>query len=420
VSTPAPDGRVVSINVSAGGVPKLPVDEARVAETGVQGDRQHERTVHGGPTRAVSLLAMETIERLAAEGHPIEPGSAGENLTTWGIEIGRLAPGTRLLIGADPDAVVELELNVPANPCKTIRASFIGGRFLRLSPREHPGDTRVYAWVRRPGTIRANDPIRVLPPAADSEGAAFPTINAYEDLEAGSTLALWQATQAAGYAMRVVDDGELLMGSCDALPGPAWNQVRGFDTLPTELPRMRRFASAAANPVVVHARSVPWPGAVPSDVQVLHAAAPDGVARVKIAGDVTIREATPADAAAAIEILIAASAIEEPAATAWRAIARVPPRHGSHRLVAEVDGRLAATATVRVRGETGLLRGAAVLPEFRGRGLQMALTAARAALAGEHGVELLVVTAAPGSHSEQNLRRSGFEPVAEIAAYSLR
>jgi MOSC domain-containing protein YiiM len=334
MSLPEPVGRVLSINVSTGGVPKLPVAEARVAETGVEGDRQRETTVHGGPTRAVSLLAMEAIERVQAEGHPIEPGSAGENLTTWGVEVGRLAPGSRLLIGPDPETAVELELNVPANPCKTIRESFIDGRFLRLSPREHPGDTRVYAWVRRPGTIHTNDPIRVLPALPESEGVAFPVIDAYEAIEAGSTLALWQATQAAGFPMRVVDDGELLMGSCDALPGSAWNQVRGYDTLPRELPRIRRFASAAANPVVVHARRPPWPDARPSDVQVLHATAPDGVARVKLAGDVTIREPTAGEASAAVEIMLAASGIDEPQAAAWRAIAQLPLRHGSHRFVA--------------------------------------------------------------------------------------
>jgi hypothetical protein len=49
----------------------------------------------------------------------------------------------------------------------------------------------------------------------------------------------------------------------------------------------------------------------------------------------------------------------------------------------------------------------------------MALTAARAARAKELGADLLVVTASPGTRSEQNLRRSGFAPVAEIGAYTL-
>lgn len=196
---PPPTGRVLHVNVSSGGVPKLPVPEAAVTEHGVEGDRQRETTVHGGPTRAVSLLAIEAIERVQADGHPIEPGSAGENLTTTGIEVGRLAAGTRLLIGEDPSSAVELELNVPANPCKTIRASFRDGRFARLANDNHPGDTRVYAWVRRPGTVRPGDPIRVLAPVPGGEGITFPIVDAYEAAEEASTLALWQAATAAGY-----------------------------------------------------------------------------------------------------------------------------------------------------------------------------------------------------------------------------
>lgn len=417
---PSPTGRVLSINVSPGGVPKLPVQVARVTEGGVEGDRQRETTVHGGPTRAVSLLAIEAIERVQADGHPIEPGSAGENLTTAGVEIGRLAPGTRLLIGDDPATAVELELNVPANPCKTIRESFRGGQFSRLSAKTHPGDTRVYAWVRRPGTVRAGDPIRILAPLPDAEGTTFPIFDAYEAVEQGSTLGLWQAARAAGYDLRIVDDGELLMGSSPDLPGSAFNQIRGFDTLPHALPRMERFAAEARHPVVVHARRPPWPGATPADEQVLLTAEPDGVARFKLAGDILLREADPvADAGAWAEILIAAGGIEEPLATAWRALATHLGRHGTQRWIAELDGVPVGTATLRVRGETGLLRGAAVLPSARGRGLHLALTAIRAGRASELGATRLVVTASPGSASERNLLRSGFQPVGRIGAYRL-
>jgi len=58
-------------------------------ERGVEGDRQLGATVHGGPHRAVSILGIEAIQRVAAEGHPIEPGSTGENLTTEGFDVRR-------------------------------------------------------------------------------------------------------------------------------------------------------------------------------------------------------------------------------------------------------------------------------------------------------------------------------------------
>jgi MOSC domain-containing protein YiiM len=79
-------GRVARLNVSDGGVPKLPVAEARLTPTGLVGDRQRFPLIHGGPDRALSLFSLEIIERLRAEGHPIEPGSTGENLTVAGLD----------------------------------------------------------------------------------------------------------------------------------------------------------------------------------------------------------------------------------------------------------------------------------------------------------------------------------------------
>ena len=70
---PMNDARLLQVNVSPGGVPKLPVPSARVTTPGVEGDRQADATVHGGPHRAVSILAIEAIRRVAAEGHPIAP-----------------------------------------------------------------------------------------------------------------------------------------------------------------------------------------------------------------------------------------------------------------------------------------------------------------------------------------------------------
>ena len=72
-------GRVVQVNVNPqGGVPKHAVAATEITAEGVAGDRQRDRRHHGGPQRAVSLFAMERIEALRAEGHPIAPGSTGD------------------------------------------------------------------------------------------------------------------------------------------------------------------------------------------------------------------------------------------------------------------------------------------------------------------------------------------------------
>ena len=157
-------GRVVRVNISPGGVPKGPVPSARVGRLGLEGDAHQHDGVHGGPHRAICLFAIEAIRRVAADGHPIAPGTVGENLTTEGIELAALAPGTRLAIGAD----VLLELSGPANPCDVIRGSFRGGKSGRISILKHPLDSRVYARVLAGGTIAAGDVIRVLSPAPDS------------------------------------------------------------------------------------------------------------------------------------------------------------------------------------------------------------------------------------------------------------
>lgn len=151
-------GRIVQINTSRGGVPKLPVVEARVSELGLAGDLHDDIVGHGGPTRAVCLYTIEQIERLQAEGHPIYPGAAGENVTLGGVALAELTPGTRLALGDD----VVIEITGYTTPCKTIREVFNDGDFSRISHKTHPGESRVYARVVREGLLRTGAVVRVL------------------------------------------------------------------------------------------------------------------------------------------------------------------------------------------------------------------------------------------------------------------
>jgi MOSC domain-containing protein YiiM len=150
-------GRVVQINVSKGGVPKLPVPSAHVTRGGLSGDRQKDLRYHGGPERAVSCLALEVIERVAREGHPIAPGTTGENFTLAGLDWSAARPGARLAFAGG----VELEITDFAAPCSTIRASFAGGAFDRLSDKTHPGESRVYCRVLVEGEVKAGETVRL-------------------------------------------------------------------------------------------------------------------------------------------------------------------------------------------------------------------------------------------------------------------
>lgn len=154
----AGEGRIASLNVSAGGVPKLPVAEARIGPLGMEGDRQAHPEVHGGPDRALCLFSAEVIERLQAEGHPIAPGSTGENVTVSGVAWEAMVPGSRWRLGEE----VEIEVTRPTTPCKTIRGSFRGGDFNRIHHQLHPGESRVYARVLRGGVVRVGDAVRAI------------------------------------------------------------------------------------------------------------------------------------------------------------------------------------------------------------------------------------------------------------------
>ncbi|MGB3138562.1 MAG: MOSC domain-containing protein, partial [Nodosilinea sp.] len=145
-------GRVVQINTSSGGVPKLPVDSAVVTAAGLAGDQQQDLRFHGGPDRALCLWSLEVIEVLQAEGHPILPGSAGENLTLAGVDWGGLGPGSQLQIGE-----VCIEITDYAPPCRTLTRCFSDRRFSRISQAHYPGSSRLYARVKQGGTITTGD-----------------------------------------------------------------------------------------------------------------------------------------------------------------------------------------------------------------------------------------------------------------------
>ena len=149
--------RLHQISVSDGGVPKLPVPEARITVNGVAGDRQRSPDIHGGPDRAVCLFSLEIIEALRAEGHSITPGSSGENLTISGLDWAHLKPGDRLRIG---DAV-KLEILSYTFPCQLNAQWFLQGNFNRINQKKHPGWSRVYARVLTEGVVRPGDSVTV-------------------------------------------------------------------------------------------------------------------------------------------------------------------------------------------------------------------------------------------------------------------
>jgi MOSC domain-containing protein YiiM len=150
------EGRLVQVSVSDGGVPKRPVQRAVVTAGGLQGDRQHERRHHGRPFQAVCIWSADVIDELSAAGHPIAPGSAGENLTLRGVDWGTLRPGALIWAGQ-----VLLELSFPATPCRKQAQWFSDGDFSRIAHEVNPRWARWYGWVRAPGEVHPGERIIV-------------------------------------------------------------------------------------------------------------------------------------------------------------------------------------------------------------------------------------------------------------------
>jgi MOSC domain-containing protein YiiM len=118
-----------------------------VADHGLQGD------AHAGPWhRQVSLLALESIDKMRALGLDVGPGDFAENLTTEGIELFTLPIGTRLKLGAKALGEVTQIGKVCHDRCAIY---YQAGDC--IMPREG-----IFIRVLQSGPIMAGDPVAVV------------------------------------------------------------------------------------------------------------------------------------------------------------------------------------------------------------------------------------------------------------------
>jgi MOSC domain-containing protein YiiM/GNAT superfamily N-acetyltransferase len=406
-------GRLLHVNVSRGGVPKRQVDAARITVMGVEGDRQSAVTVHGGPYRAVSILGIEAIERVAAEGHPIAPGTTGENLTTQGFDVSLLPPGTRLAIGDE----VELELAALAGPCETIRDSFRDGRFARLGAGKHPGDSRMYARVIAEGEVRPGDVILIRPPADDAAELHELAVR-LDEAEASWSRALWGAARDGGEAVHVIADGDLSIAATPEVAWPSFNCAIGLVMLPHLVGRATEHFDRHGVTGWLLAEAPPLPSLPVSWEEGRHAAAPDAIVRTASAAGIGVRELARDEVGPWSEIVAAASDMQPVLARAWRAAEGGLARHAHHhRFIASLDGKPVGAASLHTHHGVGWLCAASVLAEARGRGVQRELLAARAERAVALRCDVIGAAAIDGGASAENVRRMGFRRVATRRAY---
>jgi MOSC domain-containing protein YiiM len=119
-----------------------------VVEHGLKDD------AHAGPWhRQVSLLAMESIEKMRAMGLKVGPGDFAENLTTEGIDLVSLPIGTHLKIG--PQAIGEV--TQIGKECHT-RCAIYQQAGDCVMPREG-----IFIKVINGGLVKSGDSIEMIP-----------------------------------------------------------------------------------------------------------------------------------------------------------------------------------------------------------------------------------------------------------------
>ncbi|MEN8145266.1 MAG: MOSC domain-containing protein [Gemmatimonadota bacterium] len=169
---------------AASAIWKEPAD-GRVALRGInfEGDEQADRTVHGGPDKAVYSYSLEDYGWWSEQlGRSPDFGEFGENLTTEGLNLTDAVVGERWEVGT-----AVLEISEPRMPCWKLAARMNDPAFPRLFTRaQRPG---AYLRIVSEGDIGADDEIRVIsrPPHALTVGDVF-RIYAVDRHEAGRLL----------------------------------------------------------------------------------------------------------------------------------------------------------------------------------------------------------------------------------------
>jgi MOSC domain-containing protein YiiM len=128
----------------------------QVLGVNVAGDDQADRSVHGGPDKAVYAYAREDINWWEGElGRPLEHGTFGENLTVRGLDVTNSLVGDRWRIGT-----TLLEVSQPRLPCFKLGLRMGDPLFVkRFAAALRPG---AYLRIVEKGEVAAGDTVEVV------------------------------------------------------------------------------------------------------------------------------------------------------------------------------------------------------------------------------------------------------------------
>jgi MOSC domain-containing protein YiiM len=143
------EGKVVAVNTSEKkGVQKKNASRVYLKENfGIEGDAHASDEWH----RQVSLLGIESIEKMRASGLDLHPGDFAENITTEGINLTSLPIGAKIIIGKD----VELEVSQIGKVCHDRCAIYYQAGDC-VMPREG-----IFVKVIKGGWVKPGDTIKV-------------------------------------------------------------------------------------------------------------------------------------------------------------------------------------------------------------------------------------------------------------------
>ncbi|MSS77766.1 MOSC domain-containing protein [Anaerococcus sp. AGMB00486] len=142
------DGKIISINISkTKGVKKIPQDKGVFIENFGLKDDAHAGNWH----RQVSLLAIESINKMENENIKFKPGDFAENLTTEGIKLYDFPLGTKFEIGE-----CLLEITQIGKKCHD------GCEIKKMTGYCIMPKEGIFAKVLRGGLIKSDDFIKVL------------------------------------------------------------------------------------------------------------------------------------------------------------------------------------------------------------------------------------------------------------------
>ena len=141
-------GEIVAVCTSKRkGVPKHPIASGGLkVNWGLEGDA-HAGNWH----RQVSLLAIESIDKMREKGLNVHPGSFAENITTKGIELYTLPVGTSMRLGTALARVTQI-----GKVCHTKCAIYEQAGDC-VMPREG-----IFVEILEPGTVAAGDAVEIL------------------------------------------------------------------------------------------------------------------------------------------------------------------------------------------------------------------------------------------------------------------